>query len=131
MTDNLQEVRETTTRSGNTLQKTTEVREPGVNAEYRQSVAERIIWYITGVLLVLLAFRFVLSLLGANRGNGFADFIYSASQPFVSPFFSLFSYNYDYGVARFELYTLVAMAVYAVVAYGLARLVTLNRPVAR
>jgi hypothetical protein len=31
-------------------------------------------------------------------------------------------------VSRFETYTLVAMAVYAIIAYGLARLVTLGRP---
>lgn len=92
------------------------------------TLATRIIWYITGALLVLLAFRFVLSLLGANPNNAFADFIYSLSEPFVSPFFGLFSYDLDYGVSRFEVFTLVAMAVYALVAWGIARLVTLNKP---
>jgi hypothetical protein len=92
------------------------------------TVAARIIWWVAGVLLVLLAFRFVLALLGANPGNGFANFIYSVSHPFVAPFFGLFSYNTQLGVSRFEIYTLVAMAVYAVIAWGLARLVTLNRP---
>src|SRR5581483_4500799 len=64
----------------------------------------RIIWFIAGVLLVLLAFRFVLALLGANASNGFANFIYTTSHPFVAPFFSLFGYNLHYGVSRFELY---------------------------
>ena len=88
----------------------------------------RIIWYIAGVLLVLLTFRFVFALLGANSNNAFANFIYNASHPFVAPFFSLFGYRLQYGVSRFEVYTLVAMAVYAVIAYGLARLVTIGRP---
>ena len=92
------------------------------------TVAQRIIWYIAGVLLVLLAFRFVLALLGANPDNPFADFIYSVSHPFVAPFFSLFGYDLQYGVSRFEIYTLVAMAVYAVVAYLLARLFALREP---
>lgn len=88
----------------------------------------RIIWFIAGVILVLLAFRFVLTLLGANPNNAFADFIYTTSHPFVAPFFGLFGYNLQYGVSRFEIYTLVAMAVYALIAWGLARLVTLNQP---
>lgn len=128
MADEVQTVRETTTHRGNTVQKTQEVHDPVAADEHTQNVAERIVWFVAGVLLTLLAFRFVLSLLGANTTNAFANFVYDASQPFVSPFFSLFSYDdYQYGVARFELYTLIAMAVYGVIAYGIAKLVTLNR----
>jgi hypothetical protein len=107
------------------------IREPLVTnatAEPRSNLAERVIWYVAGVLLVLLALRFVLALLGANPTNGFANFIYSVSHPFVAPFFSLFGYRLQYGVSRFELYTLIAMAVYALIAWGLARLVTINEP---
>lgn len=107
---------------------TREVREERVVREPTENMAARVIWYIAGVLLVLLAFRFVFALLGANPNNGFANFIYTVSHPFVAPFFGLFGYNLRYGVSRFETYTLVAMAVYTVIAWGLARLVTLNRP---
>jgi len=93
------------------------------------NTAERVIWYIAGVLQVLLAFRFILALLGANPANQFANFIYSASHPFVAPFFNLFGYDLRYGVSRFEVFTLVAMLVYAVVAWGLSRLFTLPRDV--
>lgn len=87
---------------------------------------ERLIWLITGVIMILLGFRFILSLLGANRNNQFADFIYSASQPLVSPFFNLFNYDViDYGVSRFEIYTLFAMLVYGVIAWLLAYIVSL------
>jgi uncharacterized membrane protein len=128
MNEDTQQVRETTTRSGDTLQKTTKVSNPQAKNEHQQNVAERVVWFIAGILLVLLGFRFLLSLLGANTTNSFANFIYSASHPFVSPFFSLFSYkNYSYGVSRFEVYTLVAMLFYAVVAWGIAKLVTLDR----
>jgi len=91
------------------------------------NILARIVWYIAGVLLVLLAFRFILALLGANPSNQFANFIYTASHPFVAPFFSLFGYNLHYGVSRFEIFTLVAMLVYAVIAWGIARLVTIKR----
>ena len=100
----------------------------------RSNLAARIIWFIAGVIITLLAFRFVLVLLGANPANGFANFIYSISHPFAAPFFGLFGYSLHYGVSRLELSTLIAMGVYAIVAYGLARLFTIgsrDRTVAR
>lgn len=128
MDENVENVRETTTRSGDSVHKTTHIDNPRAASAHNQNVAERVVWFIAGILLVLLGFRFLLSLLGANTTNGFANFIYSASHPFVAPFFSLFSYKSDtYGVSRFEVYTLVAIVVYAVVALGIAKLVTLNR----
>lgn len=87
-----------------------------------QPLGERIVWFVAGILLVLLSFRFVLALLGANPANAFANFIYTVSHPFVAPFFSLFGYRLQYGVTRVEVYTLVAMAVYAVVAYFIGRI---------
>ena len=97
-------------------------------AERPSSLAARIVWFIAGVLLTLLAFRFVLVLLGANASNGFVNFIYSASHPFAAPFFGIFGYSLTYGVSRVELSTLLAMVVYAVVAYGIARLLTIRHP---
>ena len=128
MAENTENVRETTTRAGDTIQKTTESRSSIDDTEHRSNLAARIVWYIAGILLVLLGLRFILTLLGANTTNGFANFIYNTSHPFVSPFFSLFNYhNYTYGTSRFEVYTLVAMLVYALIAWGIAKLVTLNR----
>jgi hypothetical protein len=128
MADDVKEVRETTTQSGDTVQKTTESRNSLADTEHRHNVVERVVWFVADALLVLLGFRFALSLLGANTTNAFANFVYNASHPFVVPFFGLFSYNnYSYGVSRFEIYTLVAIVFYAVVAWGIAKLVTLNR----
>jgi hypothetical protein len=90
--------------------------------------AARIVWFIAGVLLVLLAFRFAFVLFGANPANGFVNFIYTVSHPFAAPFFGIFGYSISYGVSRVELSTLVAMAVYALVAYGIARLLTIREP---
>lgn len=90
-------------------------------------LAQRIVWYIGGALLILLALRFILALLGANRANQFADLIFSLSAPFVAPFFGLFAYEPVYGQFAFELGTLVAIAVYAALTAGIAKLFTLNR----
>ena len=104
----------------------TEVREVRETSPSGSTVASRVVWFIAGVILVLLAFRFGLALLGANPNNAFADFIYDVSYPFVAPFFGLFGYDLQYGVSRFEIFTLVAMAVYTVVAWGIAKLVTIG-----
>jgi uncharacterized protein YggT (Ycf19 family) len=95
----------------------------------KRTIVVRVIWYIEGLLLILLAFRFVLALLGANLQNGFATFIFNTTFPFVRPFFSLFRYTPAYGVAHVEPSVLVAMAVYALVAWGITKLVTITRPV--
>jgi len=90
-------------------------------------LATRIVSYLLGVLEVILAFRFVLALLGANRGSGFGQFVFGLSYPFVQPFFGLFGYTPQYGSSHLELYTLVAMAVYAIVAWGIIALIRLPR----
>lgn len=127
-------VRETTVRDGNTTQTTQEVVDPNAEqhearreSRHKQNVVVNVIWFLDGVLTILLGLRFLFSLLGANPANGFANFIYSASHPFVSPFFNLFSYNWQAGVRHFEIYTLVAIVVYALIAWGLAKLATINR----
>jgi cation transport ATPase len=120
-------IKETTTKTDNMVEHTTQVHDPEQQDTHSRNVATRVIWYIAGILLVLLAIRFVLTLLGANESNGFASFIYIVTFPFVAPFFGLFNYEIEYGVSRFEIFTLVAMAVYALVAYGIAQLFNLGR----
>lgn len=91
------------------------------------NTATNVVWFFTGMLLVLLAFRFVLMLLVANQDNAFAYLIDVFSYPFAAPFFGLFNYTIRYGVSQFELSTLVAMAVYSLVASGIVRLINLQR----
>jgi uncharacterized protein YggT (Ycf19 family) len=86
----------------------------------------RLVWLIAGVIMFLLAFRFIFILAGANPANGFVNFIYTISQPFARPFFGIFGYNIHYGVSRVEFASLIGIVVYAVVAYILARLLTLS-----
>lgn len=91
-------------------------------------LAARVVWFIAGVILTLLAFRFVFIMLGANPHNSFVNFIYTVSHPFAAPFFGIFGYTQTLGTAKLEWSTLVAMAVYALVAWGLARLFTIRHP---
>lgn len=98
------------------------IEERTVVVEKSDNVAARIVRFVTGAILTLLAVRFVLALLGANPENVFAELIYGLTNPFVAPFFTLFNYDLDAGIARFELFTLVAMLVYGIVGYGIAAL---------
>ncbi len=87
----------------------------------------QIIWYILGVIEVLLAFRFVLRLLGANPNSGFAELIYTLSAPFAIPFRGIVSIT-QLGTSVIEWSTLLAMVVYLVIAYGLVKLFQLMKP---
>lgn len=122
-------------------QQTTEVRETRVvdnnpNSERRAEVvsdqadsrviAKRIIWYIAGFIIALLALRIVLLLLAANQGNAFVDFIYGLSGFFAMPFYGIFSYQPVYGRSTFEVSSVVAIVIYLLIAWGIAKLFTLT-----
>jgi hypothetical protein len=87
----------------------------------------QVIWYILGVIEVLLAFRIVLKLLGANAQSGFTSFIYAISNPFALPFAGILRVT---GISEMTLEwsTLIAMAVYGIVAYGIIALFQLVKP---
>lgn len=90
-------------------------------------ILQRVVWFIAGVIIALLALRVVLLLLAANRDAGFVDFIYGLSSFFASPFYGIFNYEPAYGQSVFELSSIVAIVVYALVAWGLAKLFTLTK----
>jgi hypothetical protein len=89
-------------------------------------VAQRIVYYVGGVIIALLALRVVLLLLGANQGNVFVDFIYGLSGFFAVPFYGIFSYQPVYGQSTLEVSSLVAIIVYALLTWGIAKLFTLG-----
>ena len=88
----------------------------------------QIVWYVTGVLEILLAFRFVLKLLGANSGAGFTSFIYGITYPFVAPFLSVFRITRVEG-STMEWTTLLAMLVYWIIAMGIIKMFVMGKSV--
>lgn len=84
--------------------------------------ARQLIWLLFGILEGLLALRFIFKLIGANPGNTFASFLYALTGLFLAPFASLTSAPSAGGMV-FEFSTLIAMAVYALVAWAIERLV--------
>jgi hypothetical protein len=88
------------------------------------SRAKQIIYFIFGAIEALLVVRFTLLLLGANQASGFVRLIYGLSRPFVLPFQGIFG-EPTLGASVLEWSSLVGVIVYALVAYGLARLAEL------
>lgn len=91
-----------------------------------QVIVGRIIYYIVGFITVLLLLRIVLLLLAANQGNGFVDFIYAVSGFFAMPFYGIFNYTPVYGSSVLELSSIVAILIYALVGWGLVKLLTIG-----
>ena len=95
-----------------------------------KSTLGNIVWYILGVVEILLAFRFVLKLFGANPNSGFVDFIYNVSGVLTAPFDNIFnvaSSNTGDIQSVFEPSILVAAAVYVLIAWGIVKLININQ----
>ena len=89
----------------------------------------QVVWYILGIIEVLLAFRLVLKLLGANPGAGFTSFIYGITYIFATPFLTVFRSTRITEGSVFEWTTLLAMAVYWIIAMGIIKLFLMGRTV--
>jgi hypothetical protein len=88
----------------------------------------QVVWYILGILEVLLSFRFVLKLLAANPQAGFSRFIYTLSYPFAAPFLNVFNASkIEDGV--FEWTTLLAMFVYWLIAWGIVKVFFMSKTI--
>lgn len=93
----------------------------------RQAMLNKVvnfIYYLVAALEVLLLIRFILRLSGANVENEFARTIYAISQPFYAPFSTLFiSPAWNESRSVFDVNVLVGMAVYALLAWLVVRLI--------
>lgn len=87
---------------------------------------EYLAYYFFGALEILLAFRLVLKLMGASPKSAFVGFIYGLSGIFIAPFEGIFRRGFAQGVETtsvLEPSTLVAIIVYAVLAWGIVKLI--------
>lgn len=88
----------------------------------------QIIWYILGVVEVLLAFRVVLKALGANQFVGFTSLIYSLTNPLAAPFSGILGKSIT-GNSLIEWSTFIAAIVYVCIAWGVVYLLHLIYPI--
>ena len=109
--------------SGNQIESTVETFEDRnqsrANSRYWTTT---ITYYALGVLDVILFLRLLLRILGANQNNGFVTFLYGFSHLFVAAFNGIFNDQALGQAGVFEISTLVAMLVYALIAWGIVSL---------
>ncbi|MBW6441396.1 YggT family protein [Patescibacteria group bacterium] len=92
----------------------------------KSQTSEYLVYYILGAVEILLAFRLVLKLMGASISSAFVSFIYGLTGLFIIPFEGIFQSSVSQGIETtsvLEPATLVAMIVYALLAWGLVKLV--------
>ncbi len=88
----------------------------------------QIVWYILGIVEVLLIFRVILKILDANSAAWFTRFIYEITDPFASPFLRVFSITQIQG-SIIEWTTFLAMFVYWIVAIAITNLFLMGKTV--
>lgn len=137
MTEEKTEVTTVNTQSPQQVIKKTTIRpEPQVNGDPPQSVYEtkktifrfnQVIWYILGLIEVLLVFRIVLKVLGANV-TGFTSMMYAITNPLAMPFAGILPASIS-GASVMEWSTIIAAFVYLCLTWGLVYLLDLVYPI--
>jgi hypothetical protein len=87
---------------------------------------EYLVYFFFGALEIFLVFRLVLKLMGASIGSAFVGFIYGLTGLFIVPFEGIFRRGFSQGIETtsvLEPATLAAIVVYAVVAWGIVKLI--------
>ncbi len=105
----------------NTTTKNTSVKSTATNSQ----TVEHLIYYIFGIMEVLLAFRLIFKIAGANIASAFVGLIYGLTGIFILPFEGIFHKGFSQGIETtsvLEPSTLVAIIVYAVLAWGIVKL---------
>lgn len=103
------------------------VKIPAIKREATSSqMAEYLVYFFSGAVEILLAFRFVFKVTGASIVSTFVSLIYGLTGIFILPFEGIFRRGFAQGAETtsvLEPATLVAIIVYAVLAAGLVKLI--------
>jgi uncharacterized protein YggT (Ycf19 family) len=105
-----------------------------MNSSYNSSTTRplfrgtQIVWFVVSLLQILLAFRFVFKITGANPEAEFTSLIYAITWPFTAPFHAVFPGTTIQG-GVFEWTTLLAMLVYSLIAAGIVRFLRMSKTV--
>jgi len=89
---------------------------------------KQVIWYILGLIEVLLVFRVILKVLGASQASAFTNFIYSITAALVLPFNGILK-AFALGDSILEWSTIIAGLVYLSLAWGFIYLLELLYPI--
>ena len=84
--------------------------------------ATQLVWLVFGILEALIALRIGLKLIGANPASPIAVFIYGFTSLFLFPFTGLIGTPAAGGMVL-EISSVIAMVVYALIAWALERII--------
>lgn len=95
-----------------------------VAADQRVTISRitQILWLLFGFLEALIGLRVILKLIGANSAAFFAQMIYGITDVFLWPFAGI-TPDPGMGAFQLEISSIIAMIVYALVAWGLTKLI--------
>ena len=82
----------------------------------------QLIWFVAGVVDVLVGLRFLLKLFGASTASPFVALVYGLTAPLVGPFQNIFPVSGS-GAFVFEPAALVAIVIYPLIALGAVSLI--------
>ncbi len=105
-----------------------EIIEPALSVRQARTIptiryrAIHLVWFLAGVVDVLLGLRFLLKLLGASAQAPFVSLLYGVSAPLVAPFRGIFP-GTGQGAFVIEPSALVALMIYPLIAAGIAGIV--------
>lgn len=85
----------------------------------------RVIYVLLGVVVALIILRVALKALMANTGASFTSFVYGITDPLVAPFHGIFNTPHTNYGGLLELSSMVAIVVYAILAWAIVRLASL------
>lgn len=130
----VRQVPEAVVKTTRTVEPTSQVRVEHPQRVYAKKKvifrSNQIIWYILGLIEILLGFRITLLALGANPSSGFTSLIYTITAPLAVPFQGILRTSVEPSTgAVFEWSSIVAAIVYALIAVGIAQLMQFMKPV--
>lgn len=85
----------------------------------------RVIYFVFGVVEILIALRVLLKLIAANTESGFTRFIYGITGPFVAPFQGTVASPTAANGSALELSSILAIVIYLLISWLAVRLMLL------
>lgn len=121
------------TPTGDVVSQDVAVTEMVDNVEARRSTSNWIsglVYFVFGVIEILIALRILLKLIAANPDSGFTQFIYGVTGPFVAPFRNIVGEPSTTTGNVFEISSVLAIIVYLLISWIIVKLLQLliDRP---
>lgn len=87
----------------------------------------QVVWYILAVVEILLSFRAVFKMIGANPFSAFVAFIYGITEPLAFPFRGIIASSQS-GSSVYEWYLIFAAIIYLLLASAIIYLAQFVKP---